>query len=134
MTRQRRSGVFIVNFEHFSHFFLIFASLTLNKYLFAGLLLLKCQFDTEKKNSTKEIENIYINLFKKVSSWKNYRKCLNLFGNFGVYRTSFSISPYSSECGKIRTRKLRIWTLFPKCTFTTLQMIYYQTFYYIVSG
>ena len=60
MTRQRRSGVFIVNFEHSSHFFLIFASLTLNKYLFAGLLLLKCQFATEKKNSTKEIENILI--------------------------------------------------------------------------
>ena len=34
----RRSGVFIVNFEHISHFFK-FLLLTLNKYMFAGIRL-----------------------------------------------------------------------------------------------
>ena len=32
----RRSGVFIVNFEHISHLFLVFSLLTLNKYMLAG--------------------------------------------------------------------------------------------------
>ena len=31
-----RSGVFIVNFEHISHLFLLFLFLTLNKYMLAG--------------------------------------------------------------------------------------------------
>ena len=34
----RRSGVFIVNFEHISHLFLVFPFLTLNKSMLAGLL------------------------------------------------------------------------------------------------
>ena len=33
--RQRRSGVIIVNFEHISHFFLVFLLLTLNKLILA---------------------------------------------------------------------------------------------------
>ena len=33
----RHSGVFIVNFEQISHIFLVFLSLTLSMYLFAGL-------------------------------------------------------------------------------------------------
>ena len=36
----RRSGVFIVNFEHISHPFLNFILLTLNRQLFAGILAL----------------------------------------------------------------------------------------------
>ena len=32
----RRSGVFIVNFQHISHFFLVFLLLTLNKKIFVG--------------------------------------------------------------------------------------------------
>ena len=34
----RRSGVFIVNFEHISHLFLVFLLLTLNKQMLAGIL------------------------------------------------------------------------------------------------
>ena len=34
------SGVFIVNFEHPSHFFLVFLLLTLKRQLFAGILYL----------------------------------------------------------------------------------------------
>ena len=34
----RRSGVFIVNVEHISHLFLVFLSLTLNKYILAGIV------------------------------------------------------------------------------------------------
>ena len=33
------SGVFIVNFKHISHLFLVFLLLTLDKYMLAGLLL-----------------------------------------------------------------------------------------------
>ena len=33
---RRRSGVFTVNFEHISHFFLVFLLLTLNKQMLAG--------------------------------------------------------------------------------------------------
>ena len=33
---RRRSGVFIVTFEHISHLFLVFLLLTLYKYMFAG--------------------------------------------------------------------------------------------------
>ena len=33
------SGVFIVNFKHISHLFLMFLLLTLDKYMLAGLLL-----------------------------------------------------------------------------------------------
>ena len=35
----RRSGVLIVNFEHNSHFVLVFLLLTLNKQMPAGMLL-----------------------------------------------------------------------------------------------
>ena len=35
---RRRSGVFIVNFEHISHLFLAFLLLTLNKQMLAGML------------------------------------------------------------------------------------------------
>ena len=38
--QSRRSGVFIVNFEHISHFVLVFLLLTLNMQLTAGLLLM----------------------------------------------------------------------------------------------
>ena len=31
VNNKRRSGVFIVNFEHISHFFLVFLLLTMNK-------------------------------------------------------------------------------------------------------
>ena len=31
------SGAFIINFEHISHLFLVFLSLTLNRYMLAGL-------------------------------------------------------------------------------------------------
>ena len=34
--RRRCSGIFIGNFEHIFHFFLVFVLLTLNKYLFTG--------------------------------------------------------------------------------------------------
>ena len=34
------SGVFIVNFDHISHLFLVFLWLTLNKYVLAELLIL----------------------------------------------------------------------------------------------
>ena len=36
----RRSGVFIVNFKHMSHLFLEFLLLTLNKYMFAGIIVI----------------------------------------------------------------------------------------------
>ena len=36
---KRRSGVFIVNFEHISYFFLVFLLLTLSKQILAGLLI-----------------------------------------------------------------------------------------------
>ena len=32
-----RSGVFIINFEHLSHLFLVFLLLTLNKQMLAGM-------------------------------------------------------------------------------------------------
>ena len=35
----RRSGVFIVNFGHISHLFLVFLLLTLNKQMLAGLFI-----------------------------------------------------------------------------------------------
>ena len=35
---RRRSGVFIVNFEHISHLVLVFLLLTLNMYLPAGVI------------------------------------------------------------------------------------------------
>ena len=35
--RRRRSGVFIVNFEHISHFVLVFLLLTLSRKILAGL-------------------------------------------------------------------------------------------------
>ena len=35
-TRKRRSGIFIINFEHLSHFFLVFLLLALNKQMLAG--------------------------------------------------------------------------------------------------
>ena len=38
--RWRRSSVFIVNFEHISHLFLVFILLTLNKQMLAGLFLI----------------------------------------------------------------------------------------------
>ena len=41
-----RFGVFIVNFEHISDFFLVFLFLTLSMYLFGGELL---NFKTDKK-------------------------------------------------------------------------------------
>ena len=34
--QRRRSGVFIVNFENISHFFLVFLLLTLNKQMLDG--------------------------------------------------------------------------------------------------
>ena len=37
----RRSGVFIVNFEHISHLFLLFLLLTLRKLMLAGMPLLR---------------------------------------------------------------------------------------------
>ena len=37
--RWRRSGVFIVNFEHISHLFLVFILLTLNKQMFSKVFL-----------------------------------------------------------------------------------------------
>ena len=40
--RQRRSGIFIVNFEHISHLFLVLLLLTLaGKYRLGGKLVLK---------------------------------------------------------------------------------------------
>ena len=33
---RRRSGLFVVNFEHISHLFLVFLLLTLNKQILAG--------------------------------------------------------------------------------------------------
>ena len=36
--RWRRSGVFIVNFEHISHLFIMLLLLTLNKYMFNLLI------------------------------------------------------------------------------------------------
>ena len=43
----RRSGVFIVNFEHISHLVLVFLLFTLNKYLPAGIWLFwkKCYIE-----------------------------------------------------------------------------------------
>ena len=38
-TLRRRSGVFIVNFEHISHLFLVFLLLTLNKLMLYGIVL-----------------------------------------------------------------------------------------------
>ena len=38
--QSRRSGVFIVNFEHISHLFLVFLLLTLNRKMFVVLLTL----------------------------------------------------------------------------------------------
>ena len=35
--QRRRSGVFIVNFEHISHFFLVFLLFPLNKQMLAGI-------------------------------------------------------------------------------------------------
>ena len=35
----RRSGVFIVNFEHISHLFLVFLLFTLNTQMLSGLFL-----------------------------------------------------------------------------------------------
>ena len=35
----RRSGVFIVDFEHISHLFLMFQLLTLNKKMLTGVVL-----------------------------------------------------------------------------------------------
>ena len=36
----RRSGVFVVSFEHISHLFVVFPLLTLSMYLFAGFIML----------------------------------------------------------------------------------------------
>ena len=36
---RRRSGVFIVNFEHISHIVVVFLMLTLSRYMSAGYLL-----------------------------------------------------------------------------------------------
>ena len=41
--RCHRSGVFIVNFEHISHFVLVFLLLTLNMYLLTGNSLIQLQ-------------------------------------------------------------------------------------------
>ena len=39
-TRKKRSGVFVVNFEHILHFFLRFLLLTLNIYVYMNTFLL----------------------------------------------------------------------------------------------
>ena len=36
--KRRRSGVFIVKFEHISHLFIVFLMLTLNNLVFGGYL------------------------------------------------------------------------------------------------
>ena len=46
-TRMALPGVFVVNFEHFSHLFLVFLLLTWNKKMLVGSLgnfLMKCYF------------------------------------------------------------------------------------------
>ena len=43
--RQRRRSVdFIVNFQHFSHLFLVFLLVTSNKLMFAGTLIVHFSF------------------------------------------------------------------------------------------
>ena len=54
----RRSGVFIVNFELISHFFLVFIFLTLNKYLTAG----KCSLSKKVRESQPACEDCSLHL------------------------------------------------------------------------
>ena len=53
--QSRRSGAFIVNFEHISHLFLLFLLLALNRYMLAGCNV-KMQFiQKQTKNMSKPL-------------------------------------------------------------------------------
>ena len=59
----RRSGVFIVNFEYISNYFLVFLLLPLNKYMLAGLGVI---FEGRQSNIfSKEIQ-IFANKTKSI--------------------------------------------------------------------
>ena len=45
----RRFGVFIVNNEHISHYFLVFLLLTLNNYMLAGIIFYETMLEANVK-------------------------------------------------------------------------------------
>ena len=57
-----RSGAFIVNFEHISHFFLLFLLLTLNKQMLAGLIVFSNGFKSFLPGSCCITKNIKFKL------------------------------------------------------------------------
>ena len=60
----RHFGVFIVNFEYISHFFLVLLLLTLSMYLFSGNVLLSKPAKLPIKNSSQiHLINSFINNF-----------------------------------------------------------------------
>ena len=63
---RRRSGVFIINFEHVSHLFLVFLFLILNKQMLAGILLFtSCSLDGKSANQ---------GIMGELKSWFTYLK------------------------------------------------------------
>ena len=71
--RRRRSGLFIVNFEHISHLFLVFLLLTLKKQMLAGKHT-QIQIQNKRGNHAsfmeKELSKAIINRSKMAILWK----------------------------------------------------------------
>ena len=74
-TPECRSGVFIVNFEHISHLFLVFLLLTLNMQTLAGLFFLQ--------NIYKMMKNAFYFILKALFVHKMFKFLSRLFGHVG---------------------------------------------------
>ena len=94
----RHSGVFIVNFEHISHFFLVFVFLTLNWKMFFG----------EWRQLTKAATGVILwkkGVFKNFANFTGKQLCWGLF-LIKFYRTSFK-NTYFEEHLRTTTSELR---------------------------
>ena len=102
----RRSGVFIVNFEHVSHLFLVFLLLTFNKKMLAGLRF------TSHVQCHRLIFTVNYNWFVVVILQLNCYHSWNIFANYLAtpyshnysFSTSLQIAPNAISTNKEGTQ------------------------------
>ena len=85
----RRSGVFIVNFEHILHFFLVFLLLTLNKWILAEIVVFSSNYLGPGPFKIKLVPKFYSRHFK-----ITFRCLLDIFEAISKCGKYFSLAAF----------------------------------------
>ena len=86
---RRRSGVFIVNFEHILHFFLVFLLLTLNKWILAEIVVFSSNYLGPGPFKIKLVPKFYSRHFK-----ITFRCLLDIFEAISKCGKYFSLAAF----------------------------------------